>query len=547
MEETLQALSAQLNMIAHQMHRADIAERLHEVGFEQQNNGISLAVLGILGSGKTTLINALLGREVVPTSTTFMPQSNTTITIAESSKATITFSSGEKKTVSLAPAALLNSAKSGSVDTLEIQYASSQWESGTRMMEVPDIKTSYQEGLTRNLAQANAVIYVADARQPLNKEEQALLTSIPTHITHCIIAFTKVDLIPVDEREAAFTSFSQQVEELYLPIKAQLYMVAPQLLLTEEYQPVLITAWEDFKQAILKIEPAPFVLSSSKTTQVNALRAITKDLQDALTSSTSQTVTPVLNTQPTTEHQKTYDLLKRIVMDQTNDIEETLKDSFNAFLFTLQDNLKNRRVSPSNIEEQANIWLDKEKARVETRFRRLYKTTLEDASRALGRELNFTPQIVSIPPIKYATAPAPEASPSFLANFSKEQRTMLIGGATVAVIGGLLSGPIGWTLLVVGTTGVAGVTLYVVAGQKYSGSGANPTYDKVELALPEGIEKNIRHNSQRLKDFLARAFQDANMPESTLKRDVRTLDSPFLGKLRDIQTALDSLSSAIVK
>jgi GTP-binding protein EngB required for normal cell division len=547
MQDTLQTLSAQLDTIASQLHRADIAERLHEVSFDQQSKGISLAVLGTSGSGKSTLINALLGREVLPTGTTTLTlQSDTIITIAESSKATVTFSNGEKKTVSLAPVTLLNAAKNGNVETLEIQYSSDRWEKGTRIMEVLGINTPYQETFLRVLAQANAVIYVADARQPLNKEEQTLLISIPTHITKCIIALTKFDQIPADEREEALKSAVQQIEDLHVPIKAEVYAVAPQILSTEEYQPALLSAWEDFKQAILEIEPAPFTISPPRVIQINTLRAVAKDLQNALAQSNIEPATSTIGTQQAAEYQKTQDLLNRVISDQTDDIEETLKDSFNAFLFTLRDSLKTGSISPYLIEEQANTWLNKEKTRIETRFRRLYKTVLEDAGRMLDKELNFTPEMLPIPRVTYATAPAQnESSSSFLANLSHEQRSMLIGGAAVAVVGGVLSGPLGWMLIVVGTTGVAGIAIYVMAGRK--SGGARQVIDNVDIELPEGIKKNIRHNAQRLKDFLARIFQDASTSVNNSKRDAAALESPFVEKLKDIQTTLDRLSSSMAK
>ncbi len=541
MQDILQKLSAQLDKIARQINRSDLTERLRGGEAAPQNNGISIGVVGLSGSGKSTLLNALLEREVLPTN--MQVQGHTTIIIAEDASASVSYVNGEKKKVSPTSVTLAKATTRLDVSAVEIWYPVNWLAMGTRLLEAPSISAQNKDGLTYVLAQASTLIFVIDARQPISQEERSFLYSLPANITRLIVAATRFDqIVGVEKQDAAYQRVLQQITALNLSMPVEVFKVAPQIILTNQYERTLLVAWGQFKQTILAQLPASLNTTPFQphVVRVSTLQAVAQDLQNALTQSQPSSIPapPSLNARQKTDLDETHKLLSRVIADQTSDIKQVMQDNFNAFLYQLQDNLKSHPLSTNSLEQQVNIWLDEEQARLETRFQRLYKSILADASSVLKQELDCSPEKLQFRHVQYTAAQEDGLPPSLLGDIPPERRLILLGGVVVAVVLGVWAGPLGWTLLVAGT-GIAGITLYIKRGYRQAGSLNMQAFDKLDITLPVEFAQYIGESAECLQKFIDQSFQAALVP---VIHTANTPTSPALAELQGIRAELARLS-----
>jgi GTPase SAR1 family protein len=201
----------------------------------------NLVAVGQFKRGKSSVINALLGHALLPVGVIPLTSVVTIIRYGVTATCTIIFDSGDPREVGLERLADYvtesgNPRNSKNVSQVLISYPSPWLESGVRLVDTPGIGSAYEHNsdVTQHyLPQADAVLFVTSADQPMSKAELEFLESIRPYAGKIFYLLNKVDYLTADEIGESLT-FSRQVIETALGIVAPIYPVSARVALGEK-------------------------------------------------------------------------------------------------------------------------------------------------------------------------------------------------------------------------------------------------------------------------------------------------------------------------
>jgi GTP-binding protein EngB required for normal cell division len=194
------------------------AQRLDELEKRLSQGRFHLAVLGQVKRGKSTLLNALLGEDVLPTSVIPLTAIPTFIQYGEKRLLRVRYSDNRPDTVLKGePLKWLNKQLMGFVT----EDANPRNEKGVLQVEIthpaeilrdvvlidtPGIGSTYRhntEATMNFLPQCDAALFLVSADPPITEVEVAFLKEIKNRVTRVFFVLNKVDYLTEAERETA--------------------------------------------------------------------------------------------------------------------------------------------------------------------------------------------------------------------------------------------------------------------------------------------------------------------------------------------------------
>jgi GTPase SAR1 family protein len=215
----------QLQSLVNSAREATISEAFFGAlasGTEQlQNEMFTLVVIGQFKRGKTTLINALLGEDLLPTAIIPLTSIITILYYGDEPRLTVFFASGTSQVISRDDLASYvteeaNPKNEKGVERVEIAYPSAYLKSGLRIVDTPGIasvhghntKTTYDY-----LPEADAAIFMLSADLPITEAELRFLHDIKGSLAKIVFVQNKIDTVSAQELEASLAFTKRVVEE----------------------------------------------------------------------------------------------------------------------------------------------------------------------------------------------------------------------------------------------------------------------------------------------------------------------------------------------
>ncbi len=168
----------------------------------------SLAVIGDFKRGKSTLINAILGKAVAPTSVTPETVTINRISYSDTPKAEAVLKNGKRAKLALSELKSDQIKKVMSTLPSEIDYIDIREDAEILkeicIVDTPgigDLLKAFDEQVKSYLVNADAVLYVVSAKSPLSLTEQAFLSAsvLPQSFSRILIALNMADCL--EDRE----------------------------------------------------------------------------------------------------------------------------------------------------------------------------------------------------------------------------------------------------------------------------------------------------------------------------------------------------------
>lgn len=181
-----------------------------------RDQAFNIVVAGQFNSGKTSVINALLGEALLPVAVVPLTSVVTVIRYATAAAATVSFANGEQRTIAIEAVPDYATEKGNPNNVKKVRSVTvhnpSPWlESGVRLVDTPGIGSVYEHNTDVTqayLPQADAVLFVASATQPMSRAELDFLKTIRQHANKVLCLLNKIDYLgPLELRESvAFTA-----------------------------------------------------------------------------------------------------------------------------------------------------------------------------------------------------------------------------------------------------------------------------------------------------------------------------------------------------
>jgi small GTP-binding protein len=194
----------------------DLVRKLEEDRFH-------LVVVGEFNHGKTTFVNALLGRTVLPTGVTPTTAAIHHLKFSDVPEATVVYSSGKREPLPFdeVPKFAVGGGRGddGAVDFLEVGYPAELLRERILLVDTPgvnDLSLQRADITYSYIPRADAVLFLLDAGQILKESERVFLEDklLKASRDKIVFVITKWDLLTPSEQEEALKYAKDQLAKL---------------------------------------------------------------------------------------------------------------------------------------------------------------------------------------------------------------------------------------------------------------------------------------------------------------------------------------------
>jgi GTPase SAR1 family protein len=197
------------------------------------NNVFNLVVLGQFKRGKTSLINALLGAEILPTAIVPLTSIATILTYGEALNIKVYFNDG--RVTEIEPATLTqyvtekgNPRNEKDVQEVIISYPSSYLKDGVRLIDTPGVGSVYEHNTDvayQYLPKSDAALFLLSVDQPVSKAELNFLEDVKEYSYRIFFLQNKADYVGSDDLGESI-SFSKKIIEEYMGSEVKIFPVS---------------------------------------------------------------------------------------------------------------------------------------------------------------------------------------------------------------------------------------------------------------------------------------------------------------------------------
>lgn len=204
-----------------------LADYIEELRQKLSSEDVYLATLGLFKRGKSTLINALLQSDVLPSGVVPVTSVITKVRYAEVESATIFFGDGQVKEVPLSELSAFVTEKGNPGNVRRVREACVSVrspflrENDVTIIDTPGVGSTYLEGTEatyRFLESVDASLFVLAVDPPISKEEVELLTAATKYAKKTVFVLNKKDYVAPDILQEAL-DFCRQVIQSSLALE----------------------------------------------------------------------------------------------------------------------------------------------------------------------------------------------------------------------------------------------------------------------------------------------------------------------------------------
>jgi len=224
---SLRRLEVKLRAVGYGLGAA--ADALHELDDRLAEGRLQLAVAGQFKRGKSTLLNALLGEEILPVGVVPLTAVPTFVRFGESRAVRVVYTderTDDTWTVGTPEEtqALLrryvgeqeNPRNRLGVDHVIVSHPAPILHSGVALIDMPGVGSTYRhntETAVEALAECDAALFLVSADPPITEAELDFLRQVRQRAPRIFYLFNKTDYLNADELTVAVQFFRQTLEE----------------------------------------------------------------------------------------------------------------------------------------------------------------------------------------------------------------------------------------------------------------------------------------------------------------------------------------------
>lgn len=215
----LRALTADVLEVVGRAMGPDKGAALAAADVRVRHNRAHLVVAGQFKRGKTTLVNALVGRDVLPTAVTPLTSVATLVRFGPHETATAMFEGGTSRQIRIDDLAAFvteagNPNNARAVVDVTVELPAPALRGGLVLVDLPGTGSLALHNTAtahRFLSQADAALFVLSADPPISVYEIEELALLRRYVSEVICVINKVDQVSASDREAVLSYTRQQL------------------------------------------------------------------------------------------------------------------------------------------------------------------------------------------------------------------------------------------------------------------------------------------------------------------------------------------------
>jgi GTP-binding protein EngB required for normal cell division len=207
-----------------------------------QNPPIDVAILGQFKAGKSSFINSLIGKDVLPVGAIPVTTAITRLQYGEAERVVVRHFDGSETEVALSDVADFTSEAKNpdnqkNVDVVDIELPALVDYAGLRLVDTPGLGSVFKvhQSTSENwLPEVGAALLTISADRPLSEHDLELIRELTSHTPNIILLLTKVDLLTETQQQEVIQFFKETLQrEMNREMPVYLYSTRLQ---TERYK-----------------------------------------------------------------------------------------------------------------------------------------------------------------------------------------------------------------------------------------------------------------------------------------------------------------------
>jgi GTP-binding protein EngB required for normal cell division len=197
-----------------------------------QNPPIDVAILGQFKAGKSSFINSLIGRSILPVGAIPVTTAITRLQYGETERAVVRHFDGSITEVALTDignftSEAKNPGNERNVAMVDIELPSLEDYAGLRLVDTPGLGSvfKYHKSTAENwLPEVGAALLAISADRPLSEHDLELIRELTRHTPNIILLLTKADLLSEEQQQEVVQFFKETLQrELNRELPIYLY------------------------------------------------------------------------------------------------------------------------------------------------------------------------------------------------------------------------------------------------------------------------------------------------------------------------------------
>ncbi len=258
MNEALSAVHAELLALAGQHENGEALHALAGAEARLSAGTFRLVILGEYKRGKSTLINALLGRQVLPMGVVPLTSVITEVAFAPEPQVEVEFTDGRREGVPVEHLSQYvtetgNPRNVKAVKRTCLLLPSALLQAGVTVVDTPGVGSVLEHNTEVTydfLAESDAVVIVLAADQPLSAEERRLLSALAGITDHVLFAVNRTDVLEPDDVATSVGFVRRMLAENGVPPEHVFPISAKQALDAAARDGAPPAAFGDFERAL---------------------------------------------------------------------------------------------------------------------------------------------------------------------------------------------------------------------------------------------------------------------------------------------------------
>jgi ribosome biogenesis GTPase A len=215
------ASTASIRAIAEQRQNSNAITEIEALDEKLSANRFYLAVLGQFKRGKTTLINSLLGADILPVAVVPLTSIITILSYGKEPEVVVHFLSGATRQIGMEDLEQYvterhNPQNAKGVKHVDVRYPSPYLKDGILLVDTPGVGSTYQHNteVTHSfLARVDAAIFLVSVDPPITQAEAEFLRRTKEEVHHFFFVLNKIDLMTEAEMQESLAFTRTQIEQ----------------------------------------------------------------------------------------------------------------------------------------------------------------------------------------------------------------------------------------------------------------------------------------------------------------------------------------------